>query len=369
MGMRKLKEDSRYLGNPFLLKRKRKESFQLIIDKIKNKLSAWKAKSLSWAGRATLINSVISSIPIYTMSLFWLPKSILKEIDRATSRFWWGNTKEVGHSFTPKSWASLCQPKSCGGLGFRKAEDSNRAMLSKIVWALTSNSNSLVSLVMKAKYENFIAPLQRLVASASSIWKGLNWCRSIMQAGTCFSIGKGASTSAWQDLWIPSNPLFKPSPNIGILAEPDTKVRDLMLFHPKRWNIPLLHNLFDQTTGALQTYLIVFAASDVPMKNLAPVKRLSPILIPFLTLASARMLRPTSVKSGAPSTLTLPELLTVPILLAPGIIQTCQSLTPGSPWLSTLPPCKLKPKQPYWQFHWPSTTDGVRSGLGPTLYC
>ncbi|PKI45168.1 hypothetical protein CRG98_034441 [Punica granatum] len=36
---------------------------------------------------------------------------------------------------------------------------------------------------MKAKYGNFIAPLQRSAASASSIWKGLNWCKSTMQEG------------------------------------------------------------------------------------------------------------------------------------------------------------------------------------------
>ncbi|PKI11235.1 hypothetical protein CRG98_049559, partial [Punica granatum] len=49
LGIRKLKEDARYLGNPLFIKRKWKESFQFLIEKIRNKLAAWKTKALSWA--------------------------------------------------------------------------------------------------------------------------------------------------------------------------------------------------------------------------------------------------------------------------------------------------------------------------------
>ncbi|PKI69023.1 hypothetical protein CRG98_010601 [Punica granatum] len=104
-------------------------------------------------------------------------------------------------------------------------------MLSKTAWALTSNSKSLVTRVMKAKYGNFIAPLQCSTATTSSIWKGLLWCRNTLQASTCFSIGDGASTSAWHDPWIPRNPHFKPIPSIGIHAKPDTKIHDCLKIH------------------------------------------------------------------------------------------------------------------------------------------
>ncbi|GJV79108.1 hypothetical protein Tco_1514978, partial [Tanacetum coccineum] len=41
-----------------------------VIDRVRNRLSAWKAKSLSIGGRFTLVKSVLGSIPVYFFSLF-----------------------------------------------------------------------------------------------------------------------------------------------------------------------------------------------------------------------------------------------------------------------------------------------------------
>lgn len=53
------------------------------------RLSGWKAKLLSLAGRATLVNSVTSSIPTYTMLVTSLPAVVTEEIDKANRRFLW----------------------------------------------------------------------------------------------------------------------------------------------------------------------------------------------------------------------------------------------------------------------------------------
>jgi len=41
-----------------------------MISKTKSKLSSWKGKQLSFAGRVTLIKSFISVVPLYYLSLF-----------------------------------------------------------------------------------------------------------------------------------------------------------------------------------------------------------------------------------------------------------------------------------------------------------
>jgi hypothetical protein len=60
------------------------------------KLSSWRAEHLSTGGRLTLINSVLSSLPIYMMSFFAVPKGVLKKLDYFISSFFFGKvtTKE-----------------------------------------------------------------------------------------------------------------------------------------------------------------------------------------------------------------------------------------------------------------------------------
>nr|GEX11649.1 hypothetical protein [Tanacetum cinerariifolium] len=55
-----------------------------------NKLSAWKAKSLSIGGRLTLIKYVLGSIPIYYLSLFKAQLKIINLLESLRARFFWG---------------------------------------------------------------------------------------------------------------------------------------------------------------------------------------------------------------------------------------------------------------------------------------
>ncbi|KAL0004966.1 hypothetical protein SO802_012527 [Lithocarpus litseifolius] len=54
---------------------------KFVKDKLENKLSGWKSKNLSWAGRATLINFVAQSIPTYTMASLQFPKNLCDQLD------------------------------------------------------------------------------------------------------------------------------------------------------------------------------------------------------------------------------------------------------------------------------------------------
>jgi hypothetical protein len=44
---------------------------------------------LSAGERLVLINSVLSRLPMYMLSFFWIPKGVLKKLDYYRSRFFW----------------------------------------------------------------------------------------------------------------------------------------------------------------------------------------------------------------------------------------------------------------------------------------
>ena len=91
LGVKLVSHPSKYLGVNFKLRGNRIADFQDLIDKISSKLQGWKAKLLSQAGRLTLINAVLNSVPIYTFSVFKIPETVCKRLDSLINAFWWGH--------------------------------------------------------------------------------------------------------------------------------------------------------------------------------------------------------------------------------------------------------------------------------------
>jgi hypothetical protein len=50
-----------------------------IIEKLLKRLDDWKGSSLSMGGRLVLINSCLSNLPVYAMSMYWLPMSTISK--------------------------------------------------------------------------------------------------------------------------------------------------------------------------------------------------------------------------------------------------------------------------------------------------
>ncbi|GJS39764.1 bromodomain, NET domain protein [Tanacetum coccineum] len=100
----------------FPLEKKHLVSWDTVVNRVRNRLSSWKAKSLSIGGRLTLVKSVLGSIPIFYLSLFKSPVKIIDMLESLRCRFFWG-FKEGQSSMYWVKWNSILLDSKSGGLG------------------------------------------------------------------------------------------------------------------------------------------------------------------------------------------------------------------------------------------------------------
>ena len=82
-----LDEGLKYLGFSLKANLYRKQDWLWLVGKVEKRLMVWSHKWLSRAGRLVLVKAVLEAIPVYWMSLSWIPKGILERIRRICFRF------------------------------------------------------------------------------------------------------------------------------------------------------------------------------------------------------------------------------------------------------------------------------------------
>ncbi|XP_071689004.1 uncharacterized protein [Rutidosis leptorrhynchoides] len=76
-----------YLGLPVGANMKKLDSWKPVINKFEKRLSDWRARSVSFGGRLTLVKSVLNSLPLYYFSLFRAPPCVLKKLESVRRSF------------------------------------------------------------------------------------------------------------------------------------------------------------------------------------------------------------------------------------------------------------------------------------------
>nr|GEY81853.1 RNA-directed DNA polymerase, eukaryota [Tanacetum cinerariifolium] len=91
-------------------------SWDDVVFKVTSRLSKWKLRTLSIGGRLTLINSVLTSIPLYQMSSFKVRINVLNILESIRRKFFngiEGNERKLAFI----SWDTVLASKKYGGLG------------------------------------------------------------------------------------------------------------------------------------------------------------------------------------------------------------------------------------------------------------
>lgn len=102
-------------------------------------------------------------------------------------------------------WDKFCFPQSKGGLGFRRLEEFNLALLAKQLWRLMKYPNSLVARVLRGMYFCYSSPLLVKPSYLPSYgWRNKLAARPLLLSSLRKNIGSGFDTRVWSDPWIPT---------------------------------------------------------------------------------------------------------------------------------------------------------------------
>ena len=140
-----------YLGLPLGAKHKAIGVWDSIEERFRKRLASWKIQYISKGGRATLIRSTLSSLPIYYLSLFRMPLKVCAILEKIQRQFLWGGSDRDRKIYLVR-WTTVCMDKSKSGIRIKSFSNMNKALLSKWSWRFANERNSLWRKVICSKF-------------------------------------------------------------------------------------------------------------------------------------------------------------------------------------------------------------------------
>ncbi|XP_026435209.1 uncharacterized protein LOC113332928 [Papaver somniferum] len=197
-------------------------------------LAGWMGQMLSFSDRLTLVKSVLCSVPVYNMSVYKWPKNVIKECEKIVRNFLRSGDPAVKKLIKVK-FDEIFAPVTEGGLGIRRFETINKALLMKLFWKMKIEEVERTNL-MNAKYKDksgaWITNYRK-----SSIWPGLKWVMNEVHEGSRWLVGDGKEISVCRDEWIKEYALTGIHPNNSFITHhKDMKVSKLII--NGEWNVP-----------------------------------------------------------------------------------------------------------------------------------
>ncbi|GJR33240.1 hypothetical protein Tco_1109472, partial [Tanacetum coccineum] len=145
----------------------RRSSWDEVIAKLTSQLNKWKLKAFSIGGHLTLIKSVLSSLPLYHMSIFKCPMGVLKLLESIRQNFFNSFTNSY-RRLALIGWKKVLASKKNGGLGVSSSLDNPHIIPRRYPWLdiiKEFKSLSLKALVPKT----FLLELDKQITVASKM--------------------------------------------------------------------------------------------------------------------------------------------------------------------------------------------------------
>ena len=234
-----------YLGLPIGGNSSRINTWEPIITRMNNKLATWKGHMLSIGGRLTLLKASLSSLPLYYMSLFPVPKGIIDIMVKIQRNFLWSGSG-LSRAFPLVAWTRIELPKILGGLGVGNLAHRNLALMFKWLWRYFHEPSALWRAVISDKYgyPSSLTFMDLSIPPSGGPWKQI--CKAVLThpiAKTFGSqnirknVGCGNQTLFWHEIWVSDSPLKILFPRLfSNCVNPSATVSSLGVWDGLEWH-------------------------------------------------------------------------------------------------------------------------------------
>ncbi|RVW34760.1 LINE-1 reverse transcriptase-like [Vitis vinifera] len=181
---------SSYLGLPLGASFKSEVVWDCVEERFRKRLAMWKRQYISKGGRLTLIRSTLSSLPVYFMSLFLLPRKVRMRLEKIQRDFLWG-----------------------GGALDQRPHLWN--------WRFAIEREVLWKKVISHKYgveEGGWCTRAERGRYGVGLWKAIRKEWLGMYSSLAFRVGNGRRVRFWKDKWCGDEPLYESFPSLFAIS-------------------------------------------------------------------------------------------------------------------------------------------------------
>lgn len=150
---------------------------------------------LSYVSIIQLIKSVLQSMLIYSITIYFWPVSLLKNLDSMFRNFTWSGDLD-GNKLATVSWKIICNPISFWGLSLRSLTQLNEASNLKLWWELY-NFNDQWAIFLRSRVLREESHIRYHIYSL--IWSSMKVHFNTILSNSKWHIGNGKYVKFWND--------------------------------------------------------------------------------------------------------------------------------------------------------------------------
>ncbi|WOK97051.1 hypothetical protein Cni_G05759 [Canna indica] len=196
----------KYLGASISPKKLSKSHQEAMVHKAMARIDGWAGKEISRAGKMVLLNSVMRSLPMHTLSSSWINEGVIDKFQGLARSYLW-SFKGKKKRFHLIGWNKVLLRKNSGGLGVKDLGIMRHSIHAKRILPFLNKERNIWSKMLLNKYDGYHPWYPKSNKSFSRSFKCIHNAIQMLKEGLRVRIGNGTRVDMWKDPWLSNLPI------------------------------------------------------------------------------------------------------------------------------------------------------------------